>query len=465
MSTDYAPEIEPPDVLDAQARADGYDAPRLRAVPNRVAPHDTDAEAALLGACLNNATIALDALAGLDPEDFYDPGHAHIAAAAQALHADGAPVDHTTVTGHLRHHGTLDLIGGGENRLITLLAEGAIAARAPHHAATIAKHARLRQIATIGAEITATATAPGAEPGAAAQAAQALIDQALDATADDTRLAVIGDLLDTYLDDLEERSAHGGATGITCGLPNLDTLTGGFRPGTLTTIAGRPGTGKSDVACHIARHAADAGPVLVVSIEMSRTEMLHRWVAAETGIAATSLQTGELSPSQWERVGPALIALSALPLHIEDDPAATAATIRAAQRRTGARLVIVDYLQIVTAAPSRHENRQVEVSGIVASLKRLARQTEVPVIALAQLNRSMENRADKRPTLSDLRESGAIEQDSDVVIGLYREEVHRPDTDQRGVMEALVLKNRHGATGKARLAYDAARKTIHPLAD
>jgi len=459
---DYAPELEPADVLDAQALAEGYDAPRprLAAVPDRIPLYDTGAEAALLGACLRGTTTALDQLATLGPDVFGDPANAHVAAALIALHAEG-PVDHQAVASHLHRHGLTDL-AGGPNRLIELLADGAPGSTAARHAGTIRDLAHLRLLGTIGTEITALATSPGADPAAAAQAAQELLDRVHDAASADGTLTAVTDLLEDYLTELEERFEHG-AVGITADLPNLDTLTGGFRPGTLTTIAGRPGTGKSDIGAHIARKAATQAPVVFVSVEMGHQEVMHRLVAAETGIDSTALQNGNLSPSQWERIGPGLGAIGELPISIDDDPSATVASIRAAQRRSGARLVIVDYLQIVSGPKA--ESRQLEVTNLVRGLKRMARQLDVPVIALAQLNRGLENRADKRPTLSDLRESGAIEQESDLVIGLYRDEQHHPDTKDKGVMEALVLKNRHGATGKARLAYDPAIKRIYSLAD
>ncbi len=464
MSTeDYAPEIEPPDVLDAQALAEGYDAPRprLTAVPDRVPLNDTDAENALIGACLLNAPAAHDAIATLTPEQFHSPPNGQIAAAIAALRAEGHPTDPVTVADHLRRHGLLDHVGG-QNRLITLQAAVPATSSAPRYAQIVRELASLRQLAAIGTEITALATSPGADPAAAAQAAQELLDRVHDAASADGTLTAVTDLLEDYLTELEERFEHG-AVGITADLPNLDTLTGGFRPGTLTTIAGRPGTGKSDIGAHIARKAATQAPVVFVSVEMGHQEVMHRLVAAETGIDSTALQNGNLSPSQWERIGPGLGAIGELPISIDDDPSATVASIRAAQRRSGARLVIVDYLQIVSGPKA--ESRQLEVTNLVRGLKRMARQLDVPVIALAQLNRGLENRADKRPTLSDLRESGAIEQESDLVIGLYRDEQHHPDTKDKGVMEALVLKNRHGATGKARLAYFPDIKRIYSLAD
>lgn len=459
---DYVPELEPAEVLDAQALAEGYDAPRprLTAVPDRIPLYDTGAEAALLGACLRGTATALDQLATLGPDVFGDPANAHVAAALIALHAEG-PVDHQAVASHLQRHGLTDL-AGGENHLVELLADGAPASTAGRHAGTIRDLAHLRLLGTIGTEIAALATSPGADPATAAQAAQELLDRVHDAASADGTLTAVGDLLEDYLTELEERFEHG-AVGITADLPNLDTLTGGFRPGTLTTIAGRPGTGKSDIAAHIARQAGHQAPVVLISIEMGHQEVMHRLVAAEARINTTLLQNGDLDPSQWRRVPDAATALAALPLHIDDDPAATIASIRAAQRRTHAQLVIVDYLQIVSGPKA--ESRQVEVTHLVRGLKRLARQLEVPVIALAQLNRSMEGRADKRPTLSDLRESGAIEQESDVVIGLYRDELYHHDSKDKGVMEAIVLKNRHGAMGTARLAYDPAIKRIYSLAD
>lgn len=464
MSTEAPPaDWEPPDELDRQAEAEPtITAPRLAAVPNRITLYDTDAEAALLGACLLGATVAHEQLATTTPEMFGDPANALVAAAITALQADGHAIDPVTVADHLRRHAQLDLTGG-QGRLLELVATTPATSSAPRYARIVRDLANLRRIQAVGAEITASTTSPGADPTTVATAAQALLDTIHDTTANTSTTTTVGDLASTYLDDLEHRFEHGIA-GITTGLDNLDALTGGFRPGTLTVIAGRPGSGKSDLAAAIARRAVDQAPVLYMSLEMSRDELMHRWVAAETGIAATGLAAGKISLKDWERVGPALATLASKPLHVDDFAASSIATMRAAQRRTGAQLIVIDYLQLIDTPAA--ESRQVAVSAISNGLKRMARQLDLPVIALAQLNRSLEQRADKRPILSDLRESGAIEQDSDLVIGLYRDDYHHPtDSKERGVMEAGVIKNRHGATGVARLAYDPAIKRFAALAD
>ncbi len=457
------PEWEPPHVLDQQAAAEA-DAPaprRLAAVPTAVKLHDTRAEQALLGAALTPSTIAAEVISTLEPAAFYTPSHALIADAIQKLHANDDPTDAVTVIGHLDRHALLDICGG-PNGVIDVQAAGGPQTSAARHSRTITGLHQLRTLQAIGAEITQLATQPAAQPGQAAAAAQDLLDRVHDATAGtDNHLTRLGDGLDAYLDALERRAEHG-SDGLLTAWPNFDKITGGLHPGSLTTIAARPGMGKSDVATHLARNIAGTGaPVLFVSIEMSTTELNHRWVAAEAEVTATDLTAGTITPADWKRIAPALTALEALPLHVDDDPAATLASIRAAARRTGARLVIVDYLQLIEGPAA--ENRQVQVTAIARGLKRMARQMQVPVVALAQLNRNLEQRGDKRPVLSDLRESGAIEQESDLVVGLYRDEIYHSDTKSLGVLELIVLKNRAGATGAAYMQYDPARKGIRPL--
>lgn len=456
----YDPAFDEPDPDAAPAPARRA----LAAVPDRIPLTDLDTEAALLGACLQHgATIAITSLEAAGPDVFASPANALVAAAITTIHGDGDPIDAGTVTSWLRTTGTLDL-AGGPHRLIELLAHAPSPASAPRHAATLTNLAQLRRLQNAGAEITAAASRPGTTATQALTAAQDHLDKLHAQATTGTHVATLDELLDDYLDQLEQRAEHG-ATGIATGWHSLDQLCGGLRPGTLTTIAARPGMGKTDLAAALALNAATAGhPVLFCSLEMSHDELLHRWVAARTGIAATDLQKGELAPKQWERVGPAVAELSALPVTVDDQAANTLAGIRTATTRTGAQLVIIDYLQLVDGPTA--ESRQQQVAQIAGGLKRLARQVEIPVVALAQLNRKVEDRADKRPMLSDLRESGAIEQDSDLVIGLYRDEIYTgTDSKDPGVMEALVVKNRHGATGCARLAYDPAHKRFAALVD
>ena len=437
-------------------------ASRLRSVPDRVTLYDTDAEAALLGAAMLSAT-ARDALATLDPEAFGDPAHSHIAHAIQALHADGHPVDTITLGDHLRRHTLLEL-AGGQHHLIEILAGAPSTSGAHHYAGIVRDLHQLRRLGALGTEIAAMATTPGATPASAAQAAQALLDEIHDATTASTnRLTEISNAVDPYLDDLGQRQDQP-LRGITTGFLDLDRTIGGFQDGRFYVIAGRPGMGKSDVAIHLGRSAADTGtPVLVTSIEMSTTELMDRWVAHASGISSSVITQGQIGTNGWGLVTNALAELQELPIWIDDNPATTMATIRADVRRSGARMVIVDYLQIVDTPTA--ESRQIEVTVLARALKRLARDLDIPVVALAQLNRGVEGRLDKRPQLADLRESGAIEQEADVVIGLYRDEQYHPDTKEAHVLELGALKNRTGPSGiTIKVGYVARTKTFSNLA-
>jgi len=431
----------------------------LTAVPIEAPRNDDAIEAHLLGAAMLS-TAARDHLATVDPADFARPSHQAIAHAINTLHAQGAPVDTSILANHLAHSGQLDAIGG-PGTLLTITAGTPATSSAPRYAAVVRQLAQLRRLAHIGTEITAAARSLSADPSTVATAAQELLDQLQDANADHDHLTSVADALDGYVDLLEARQEIDLA-GITTGLDALDRRTGGLQDSRLYTIAGRPGLGKSDIATHLAKAAAQAGRrVLVVSIEMTRHEVIDRWIAGISRVQATNLTNGQIADRDWERINPAVVRLAGLPLWIDDDPSATVASIRAHARRVSAELIVVDYLQLVEVAKA--ESRQIEVTNLARALKRLARDLEVPVVALAQLNRGVEARMEKRPMLSDLRESGAIEQESDVVIGLYRDDYYRSDSDQKGIMEMLLLKNRTGPTTTVKVAYDPATKLVANL--
>ncbi|QXC59345.1 replicative DNA helicase [Aquihabitans sp. G128] len=430
---------------------------RLRSVPDRITLYDTDTEAALLGAALQS-NAARDLLATVAPEAFGDPAHGHIADAIQHLHAEGQAVDYLTVADHLRRRNLLELIAGppdpnepvpaeraAKNRLMSLLVQAPSTSAAGRYATIVRDLAQLRRLGALGAEITAMVAAPGTSPTDAASAAQTLLDEVHDAAAAGTsQLNVLGDVVDQYLEELALRQDQPLA-GISTGFLDLDKAIGGFQNGRLYVIAGRPGMGKSDVAIHLGRSAAEHAAVLVTSIEMPKNELLDRWIAHGSGLSSTSITHGSLGDHGWALVTDALTDLQDLPIWIDDNPATSMATIRADVRRSGARMVIVDYLQIIETASA--ESRQIEVTRLARALKRLARELDIPVVALAQLNRGVEGRLDKRPQLADLRESGAIEQEADVVIGLYRDEVYDTNTKDAGVLELGLLKNRTGPNG------------------
>lgn len=453
MST-YDVDDVPDEVLAAQERealADTAPGPgRMQAVPDRIQLYDEHAEAALLGAAMLSTT-ARDLLATIPAEAFYVPRHQLIAAAIHALHDDGQPADTVTIADHLHRHGHLEL-AGGPPAINALQGHVPSTTSAPRYAAIIRQHHALRSIQHYGTKINQLATEPGATPADIAAQAQALLDDLHDqATTGTSRLRHVPDLLDAYIDRLATRNDQDLA-GITTGLADLDHAIGGLQNGRLYTVAGRPGMGKSDFGIALARNAARAGHrTHVASIEMANDEVIDRWVAAGSRIPATALSNGRLGDKAWPHITTALTDLADWPLTIDDDPATNVGTIRADARKTEAELVIIDYIQIVDTAQA--ESRQIEVTALARALKRLARDLEIPVVILAQLNRGPEARINKRPMLADLRESGAIEQESDVVIGLYRDEQYHEDTRDRGVMELILMKNRTGPVKTVKVAY------------
>ena len=270
-------------------------------------------------------------------------------------------------------------------------------------------------------------------------------------------------LMSETMEQLEHRaSSRETITGLATGLHDLDRILLGFQPGTLNILGARPAMGKSALALRMAVHAAQAAaaPVLFFSLEMGATELAQRVLASEARVDATLLRNGRVTQNDWQKIGLALGTLS-VPLIIDDSPGTSVAAIRARARRTmsregGLALIVIDYLQLMGADDNKPENRQLEVSEISRKLKLLAREFGIPVLALSQLSRALESRSDKRPTLSDLRESGALEQDADVVIFLYRYEVYNAESrESKGVAEVQVAKHRAGPLGKVRLSWIA----------
>ena len=456
----YAPDTPdydvPDDVLDAyeEQRA----AENAKRDPMRVPPHNLAAEASLLG-CLLLSRKAIDDTAGLlAPDDFYKPSHGHIFEAIVGLHARGYPVDTVTVNEALQRAGQLDAVGGPAT-VVSLQAAVPATSAAARYAQVVADHSAMRHLIRAGGNIAELGWAMPANLADALDRARDLIDNIADP--DPTGAVALADIIDDYRDLIEHRIEHGEVGGILSGLADLDTLTGGFRPGQLVTICGRTSMGKTAVAGVFALNADAAGhATLVASIEMGTEELEDRWLSTVAQVHTDKIRTGELPPRDLERVEKGLTRLEQSRIHILDEPAATVATIRAAARKVpNLALVVIDYLQLLTPV-SKRDNRQVEVSEISGALKRLARDLNVPVLALAQLNRGVEQRLDKRPMLSDLRESGAIEQDSDIVLGLYREEYYKPDTEKKGVLEIIVMKQRSGALGTAEVAYRPATGEI-----
>lgn len=429
--------------------------------PGRTPPHDTATERALITALFTRPDLA--ATLTLNPDHCYTPAHATILHAITAVAATDTHPDPITVAHHLDQHNQLEQVGG-RTALAELAAGTGLTYNIPAYCKTITGLAHRRQLLTIAAELTEQAhTAPDAHT--TATTASAALDQLIADNTSRRRLNRVGELLDNHIDTIEAR-AEGQHGGIPTGWTDLDRLIGGLRPGQVCVICGRPGMAKSAVALCLAINAAHEGHrTLVASIEMSDEELMDRTVASEARVALQNIRNGAVPSRDWERIAGHVQALSELPLWILDDPDMTVPDVRADARRIDADLIVVDYLQILTAAGGRpDDNRQVEVSGMSAAIKRMARQLEVPVVVLSQLNRAVELRADKRPMLADLRESGAIEQDADVVIGLYRDEYYKPDSKDKGIIEMDVLKQRNGPTGVAKLAFASQWVKVQNLA-
>ncbi len=424
----------------------------------RVPPHDLQAEESLLGAMLLSKDAIAAAVETCSADDFYKPAHGHVFEAIETLYGHGEPADPVTVADELRRAGLLDAIGGPA-LLTDLQARTPATSNAGHYARIVEEHAILRRLIGVGNEIAEIGYAVPDDVEAAVDDAERMVFEIGDRRVADS-LADLRSLLGRSLDRLAVLYERGDSiTGTPTGYVDLDERLSGLQPSSLVIVGARPGAGKTSFALGMASHAAVEAhvPVLFFSLEMSHDEVTQRLLSAEAKVEATRLRNGRLLDADWNKISHGIGRLSEAPLYIDDNANLTVMEIRAKARRLKSRLgglglVVVDYLQLMTGRRSA-ENRQVEVSEISRGLKILARELEVPVVALSQLSRNLETRADKRPMLADLRESGSLEQDADVVLFLYRDELYNPNSDDRGVAEVIVAKHRSGPTGTERLAF------------
>ena len=426
---------------------------------SRVPPHNFEAEESVLGAMLLSRDAIAVVVEEIGAEDFYRPSHAHIFDAITALYARGEPADSVTVAEELRRVGTLEASGGGA-ALISLQANTPAISSASRYARIVQEHALLRRLIGVAHEIAELGYDMPTDVASALDQAESMVFDVAQRRNSDT-IRSLKDLLTESLERLDHLFGKGDTiTGVPTGYGELDHLLAGLQPSNLLVVGARPSMGKTAFALGMASHAAvsHGTPVLFFSLEMSHLEIAQRVLAAEARLDITKLRNGRLLDSDWPRISSAIGRIDTAPLFIDDNPNVTVMDIRAKARRMrasdGIGLVIVDYLQLMTGRSSA-ENRQVEISEISRGLKILARELEVPVVALSQLSRGLEARADKRPMLADLRESGAIEQDADVVMFVYRDEVYNPESADRGTAEVIIAKHRNGPTGAAHLAFIA----------
>ncbi|MGI8792844.1 MAG: replicative DNA helicase [Acidimicrobiales bacterium] len=435
------------------------DARRRRAESGgRVPPHNLDAEASLLGAMLLSKDAIAAAVETTGPDDFYKPAHGHIFDAITTLYGRGEPADPVTVADELARAGLLEAIGGAAV-LAELQANTPATGNAGRYGKIIDDHALLRRLIGVAGEIAELGYSLPDDVDLVIDEAESMMFRVAERRVADTLLP-LEELLRQHLDHLERLFERGESiTGTPTGYHDLDELLAGLQPSALITVGARPGMGKTSFALGAAAHAAieKQRPVLFFSLEMGHNEITQRLLAAEAKVESTKLRTGKLADADWSKISHAIGRLSASPLYIDDNPNLTVMEIRAKARRLQSKLgdlglIVIDYLQLMSG---RHtaENRQVEVSEMSRGLKILARELKVPVMALSQLSRNLESRADKRPVLADLRESGSIEQDSDVVMFIYRDEVYHSDSPDRGSAEVIVSKHRNGPTGVTQLAF------------
>ena len=427
----------------------------------RVPPHNLEAEESLLGAMLlSRDAISAATEARVEQTDFYKPAHSHIYHAVMALYSVGEPVDPVTVADELRRADLLDLVGG-RSALLRLQAETPASANAAHYATIVNELALLRRLIGVAGDIAEMGYDDSGEVTETLDRAESMVFEVAERRVSDSMIGV-SDALQHTLDQLEQIYGQTERiTGVPTGYTDLDDLLLGLQASTLVVLAARPAAGKTAFALGAAANVAIEArrPVIFFSMEMGTLELTKRLLAAEARVDARKLQTGQINEAEWTRLSHGVGRLAEAPLFIDDNPHCTVMEMRAKARRMKARhgdigLIVVDYLQLMSPSTTRRsENRQVEVAEISRGLKILARELECPVVALSQLNRQLEYRADKRPMLADLRESGSLEQDADVVIFLYRDEIYNPDSDQRGTAEVIVAKHRNGPTGMTRLAF------------
>jgi replicative DNA helicase len=446
----------------AGARVTGLSSARLAPVAGAqaiVPPQNLEAEESVLGAMLLSPSAVGTVSEILDASDFYRESHAKLFRAALGLWSKGEPVDAITLANELDERGQLDEIGG-QARVAELAALVPSTSNVEHYARIVKEMATLRGLVRVGQEITRLGQERQGE-------VLDLVDRAEQAVFELAQQRVTSDFahIEGLLKESFERitqlyEAGADITGVPSGFRELDLLTSGFQPGNLIILAARPSMGKSALGLCIAANLAvrHEVPVALFTLEMSKSEVTQRMMCSEAKVESQRLRSGRLAPDDWPRLTAACDRLMKAPIYVDDTGSTTIMEVRSKARRLKSRepnlgLIIVDYLQLMTSGATA-ENRVQEVSQISRALKVLARDLDVPILAMSQLSRAVEQRHDKRPILSDLRESGSLEQDSDLVFFVYRDEYYLgEESDQQGLAEVILAKHRNGPTGLGKLSF------------
>lgn len=436
---------------------------------SRTMPHDDVAEQSVLGGMMLSKDAIADVVESLRASDFYKPAHETIYEAILSLYGHGSPADVITVADELKKRGELTRVGGA-SYIHTLIASVPTAANAQYYAEIVKEHAIMRRLIEAGTKIAQLGYANETEVDTLVDQAQAEIYAVTDGNAKEDYVS-FSEALEETINEIDANSNRpDGVYGVPTDFIEFDELTGGLHGGQMIVIAARPGVGKSTLALDIARSASIHHQMTTVffSLEMSRTELAMRILSAEGKISMGRLKKGDLDTEGWTNLATLQGRIDSAPLFIDDSPNMTLMEIRAKCRRLKQRndlkLVVLDYLQLMSSG-KKVESRQQEVSEFSRSLKLLAKELDVPVIALSQLNRGSEQRTDKRPMVSDLRESGSIEQDADMVILLHREDMYNPESDRVGEADMIIAKHRGGPTRTIPLAFSGKYSRFNNMAN
>ena len=424
----------------------------------RQAPHSPQAEQAVLGSMLIDPDCIKDVMDKLRPEDFYLRANRDIFETIYHMFVYSRPIDGVTVAGEMEKTGVYN--DNTRDYLLQLMDVTPTSANVMEYVQIVLDKSLMRQVASAAGSISAMVLDGAGDAGAMLEAAEQKV-YAIRRGRSAQNMVPVSMVLEDVMAHLAELTASGGKTlpGLSTGLSAVDAKINGLNKSDLLLLAARPGMGKTSMALNVALSAArESGKtVAIFSLEMSKEQLVTRLIASEGLVENTRLVTGNLRESDWQRIAEAASSLSRMDIRIDDNPLLTVADMNAKCRRLdNLGLVVIDYLQLMTSAGGKGysgENRQQAVSDISRMLKIMAKELQVPVLCLSQLSRANEKRDDKRPMLSDLRESGAIEQDADIVLFLYRDDYYNSDSEKRNVAECTVAKNRHGETGKVELRW------------
>ena len=424
----------------------------------RKMPHDADAEQAVLSSILMDRDAAAEAFEVLKAEDFYSPENKAVFEAAYQLYTKGEPIDVVTVKNQLEENGVFAEIGGVET-LANIAASVGSSVNVKSYAKIVEEKSVLRRLIKLSGDISEISYKAGDDINTILDKAEKGIFDVMQNRNTDSFSSIMDVAFETFTNIEKIYNSSEKITGISTGFADFDAKTAGLQKSDLILIAARPSMGKTAFVLNVAQHAAlkENVPVAIFSLEMSKAQLVNRMLCAEALVDAQKVRTGELNSDDWNKLVEGMGRLSEAPIYIDDTPGITAMEIRAKCRRLklekGLGLIVIDYLQLMSGS-GKSDSRQQEISEISRSLKAIAREMEAPVIALSQLSRACEARSDHRPMLSDLRESGAIEQDADLVAFLYRDEYYFPEkTEKNNMAELIIAKQRNGPTGTVNLTW------------